>query len=44
MGERMHVRWSDGSEGDIDPATLLTIRLPEARPTEAPMCPDVPAQ
>jgi hypothetical protein len=44
MGERPHVLWSDGTQNDIDPATLLTIQLPEGRASEAPTCPDVPTQ
>lgn len=38
LGERLHVRWYDGTEGDVDPADLVTYRAHTARPAEAPAC------
>lgn len=40
IGERLHVRWYDASENDVDPADLVSFRAREARPTEAASCPD----
>jgi hypothetical protein len=39
LGERVHVRWYDGSEGDVDPADVVSFRAHEARPSEPAMCP-----
>lgn len=41
IGERVHVRWYDASEGDVDPADLVTFRAREARASEPAICPDV---
>lgn len=39
IGDRIHVRWYDGSENDVDPADLVSIRVREPRTGEAPSCP-----
>ncbi len=43
IGERVHVRWYDGSENDVDPADLVSIRLREPRTGEPVACPAAPA-
>jgi hypothetical protein len=39
IGDVIHVRWYDGSENDVDPADLVMVRLPAARPSEPVSCP-----
>jgi hypothetical protein len=39
IGERIHVRWSDTTENDVDPADLLTFRVLEERAAEPASCP-----
>jgi hypothetical protein len=39
IGERVHVRWEDGSESDVDPADLLTYVRTEDRPIAPVECP-----
>lgn len=39
IGERVHVRWEDGSESDVDPADLLTYVRTEERPIAPVECP-----
>ena len=39
LGARIHIRWYDGSEADVDPADLVTMRTREVRAPEAPACP-----
>ncbi len=43
IGERVHVRWEDGSETDVDPADVITYVRTEDRPTEAVSCPSAAA-
>jgi len=40
LGERLHVRWYDGSEGDVDPADVVTFRARGDRASEPAACPD----
>lgn len=39
IGERVRVRWEDGSETDVDPADLITYVRTEDRPSEPVACP-----
>jgi len=39
IGERVRVRWEDGSETEVDPADLLTYVRTEDRPSEPVVCP-----
>lgn len=41
LGDRLHVRWSDASEGDVDPADIVLFTTHDGRPAEPPSCPDV---
>jgi len=40
LGDRVHVRWYDASEGDVDPADIVRFRALEARASEPASCPD----
>ena len=40
LGERVHVRWYDGSEGDVEPADVVTFRARGDRASEPASCPD----
>ncbi|MBX7194885.1 MAG: hypothetical protein K1X94_22725 [Sandaracinaceae bacterium] len=42
IGERVHVRWEDGSESDVDPADLLSYVRTEDRPSTVVSCPAPP--
>ncbi len=39
LGERVHVRWEDASETDVDPADLVSYVRTEDRPGEPVVCP-----
>jgi hypothetical protein len=39
IGDRLHIRWYDSSEADVDPADLVTFRAHDGRATEAASCP-----
>jgi hypothetical protein len=39
LGERVHLRWEDASETDVDPADLISYVRTEDRPTEPVVCP-----
>jgi len=41
LGDRIHVRWYDGTENDVDPADLVTVRASDGRPNEPVACPGV---
>jgi hypothetical protein len=43
IGERVHVRWEDGSESDVDPADLLTYVRTDERPIGPVECPPAAA-
>jgi len=40
LGELVHVRWYDATEGDVQPTDIVTFRASEARPSEPVSCPD----
>jgi hypothetical protein len=42
IGERIHVRWEDGSESDVDPNDIVSYVRTEERPSANVECPTAP--